>query len=50
MAADARSKTAETATHWQRFAVPYEFPVVFTEGVFDCFKPFPNQMQFLFQN
>ena len=35
MAADARSKTAETATHWQRFSVPYEFPVVFTEGVFD---------------
>lgn len=26
---------ARTATHWQRFSVPYEFPVVFTEGVFD---------------
>jgi len=39
MAADARSKTAETATHWQRFAVPYEFPVVFTEGVFDPENP-----------
>lgn len=24
-----------TAAHWQRFSVPYEFPVVFTEGVFD---------------
>ena len=24
-----------SATHWQRFSVPYEFPVVFTEGVFD---------------
>jgi len=29
------STHARTATHWQRFAVPYEFPVVFTEGVFD---------------
>ncbi|HEX6320174.1 MAG TPA: 3-dehydroquinate synthase [Burkholderiales bacterium] len=39
MTADARSKKAETATHWQRFAVPYEFPVVFTEGVFDPGNP-----------
>ena len=35
MAAQVRSTTAQTATHWQRFAVPYEFPVVFTEGVFN---------------
>ncbi|MEQ1804328.1 MAG: 3-dehydroquinate synthase [Burkholderiaceae bacterium] len=27
--------TSRTQTHWQRFAVPFEFPVVFTEGVFD---------------
>ena len=39
MSADARSTKAETATHWQRFAVPYEFPVVFTEGVFDPENP-----------
>jgi 3-dehydroquinate synthase len=35
MGADIGSKRVETATHWQRFSVPYEFPVVFTEGVFD---------------
>ncbi|MFZ2650150.1 MAG: 3-dehydroquinate synthase [Burkholderiaceae bacterium] len=39
MAAQARAQNPEaiprTATHWQRFSVPYEFPVVFTEGVFD---------------
>jgi 3-dehydroquinate synthase len=39
MTADTRSKAAKTATHWQRFAVPYEFPVVFTEGVFDPENP-----------
>lgn len=39
MAADARSAQARTATHWQRFSVPYEFPVVFTEGVFDPENP-----------
>ena len=33
------STHARTATHWQRFAVPYEFPVVFTEGVFDPENP-----------
>jgi len=33
------STQARTATHWQRFAVPYEFPVVFTEGVFDPDNP-----------
>ncbi len=39
MASDTRSTTARTATHWQRFAVPYEFPIVFTEGVFDPENP-----------
>jgi 3-dehydroquinate synthase len=33
MAAETRSNQA-SSTHWQRFAVPYEFPVVFTEGLF----------------
>ena len=33
------STQARSATHWQRFAVPYEFPVVFTEGVFDPDNP-----------
>jgi len=35
----AHSTQARTVTHWQRFAVPYEFPVVFTEGVFDADNP-----------
>jgi len=39
MAADTRSTQARTATHWQRFSVPYEFPIVFTEGVFDPENP-----------
>lgn len=39
MSADARSTHAETAVHWQRFSVPYEFPVIFTEGVFDPDNP-----------
>ncbi|MDH4095200.1 MAG: 3-dehydroquinate synthase [Betaproteobacteria bacterium] len=33
------STQTRTATHWQRFSVPYEFPVVFTEGVFDPDNP-----------
>jgi len=33
------STQARSTTHWQRFAVPYEFPVVFTEGVFDPENP-----------
>jgi len=33
------STQARTTTHWQRFSVPYEFPVVFTEGVFDPENP-----------
>jgi 3-dehydroquinate synthase len=39
MAEDARLTPADTAIHWQRFSVPYEFPVVFTEGVFDPENP-----------
>ena len=39
MTADARSTQARTAMHWQRFSVPYEYPVVFTEGVFDPDNP-----------
>jgi 3-dehydroquinate synthase len=39
MAADTRSTQARTETHWQRFSVPYEFPVVFTECVFDPENP-----------
>ena len=33
------STQTRAATHWQRFAVPFEFPVVFTEGVFDPANP-----------
>ncbi len=36
MTLNTRSTPTQTAIHWQRFAVPYEFPVVFTEGVFDA--------------
>ena len=39
MTSDTRSTQARTATHWQRFSVPYEFPIVFTEGVFDPENP-----------
>ncbi len=39
MAADIQSTQARTATHWQRFAVAYEFPVIFTDGVFDPENP-----------
>ena len=35
MSAQPGATTARTVTHWQRFSVPFEFPVVFTEGVFD---------------
>ncbi|HEX5091571.1 MAG TPA: 3-dehydroquinate synthase [Burkholderiales bacterium] len=34
MAAEIRTTPAAAGTYWQRFAVPYEFPVVFTEGLF----------------
>jgi 3-dehydroquinate synthase len=33
--ADILSKQVSATIHWQRFSVPYEFPVVFTENVFD---------------
>lgn len=39
MAADSHTTQTRTTTHWQRFSVPYEFPVVFTEGVFDPENP-----------
>jgi 3-dehydroquinate synthase len=39
MTPDARAAQARTTTHWQRFSVPYEFPVVFTEGVFEPENP-----------
>ncbi len=39
MTSDARPAQARSATQWQRFSVPYEFPVVFTEGVFDPDNP-----------
>jgi 3-dehydroquinate synthase len=39
MTSDTRPAQVRTATHWQRFSVPYEFPVVFTEGVFDPENP-----------
>jgi 3-dehydroquinate synthase len=39
MAADARFQQTQSLTHWQRFSVPYEFPVVFTENVFDPDNP-----------
>ena len=35
----AQSQHHAADTHWQRFSVPYEFPVVFTEGVFDPDNP-----------
>jgi 3-dehydroquinate synthase len=31
--------STRTVTHWQRFSVPFEFPVVSTEGVFDPSNP-----------
>jgi 3-dehydroquinate synthase len=39
MAAQPRTGQTPATTHWQRFAVPYEFPVVFTEGLFDPDNP-----------
>ncbi|MFP4539135.1 MAG: 3-dehydroquinate synthase [Dichotomicrobium sp.] len=37
-----RPETGEasvTNTHWQRFSVPFEYPVIFTSGVFDPDNP-----------
>ncbi len=31
--------TQQTITHWQRFSVPFEFPVVFTRNIFDPDNP-----------
>lgn len=39
MGPDMLSKQAAVCVHWQRFSVPYEFPVVFTEHVFDPDNP-----------
>lgn len=39
MSDQTRAAPPRTVTHWQRFSVPYEFPVVFTEGVFDPDNP-----------
>jgi 3-dehydroquinate synthase len=39
MATPARTAALQASTHWQRFAVPYEFPVVFTERLFDPDNP-----------
>lgn len=33
--AKANSSTCESHTSWQRFSVPFEYPVVFTRGLFD---------------
>lgn len=39
MGPDILSKQVAASIHWQRFSVPYEFPVVFTEHVFDPENP-----------
>ncbi len=39
MTAQARHEQIPATTHWQRFSVPYAFPVVFTEGLFDADNP-----------
>lgn len=39
MATPAQTAALQASTHWQRFAVPYEFPVVFTERLFDPDNP-----------
>jgi 3-dehydroquinate synthase len=36
---DILPKQAAVSIHWQRFSVPYEFPVVFTEDVFHAENP-----------
>jgi len=35
----ARPEQIPALTQWQRFSVPYEYPVVFTEGLFDAHNP-----------
>ena len=39
MGPDILPKQVAASIHWQRFSVPYEFPVVFTEDVFDAENP-----------
>jgi 3-dehydroquinate synthase len=39
MTPGAQSQQTQTVTHLQRFSVPFEFPVVFTENVFDTNNP-----------
>jgi 3-dehydroquinate synthase len=39
MSGTPQTATPTTTTLYQRFAVPFEFPVVFTEGVFDPANP-----------
>lgn len=36
---DILSKQVAASVHWQRFSVPFEFPVVFTDQVFDPENP-----------
>lgn len=39
MTTDVQLKQPQTVTHVQRFSVPFEFPVVFTENIFDPNNP-----------
>ncbi len=39
MSLNEMSPRTEADTHWQRFSVPFEFPVVFTESIFDRDNP-----------
>jgi len=39
MSVNEMSPRTEADTHWQRFSVPFEFPVVFTESIFDPENP-----------
>ncbi|MGB7305645.1 MAG: 3-dehydroquinate synthase [Burkholderiaceae bacterium] len=39
MTANSLSSKTESVTQWQRFSVPFEFPVVFTESVFSPDNP-----------
>ncbi len=39
MVQPAQSSPTRSALHWQRFSVPFEFPVVFTDGLFNIDNP-----------
>ncbi len=41
---DAEPVRASAEVHWQRFAVPYEYPVAFTRGLFDPANPLLAEM------